>query len=215
MNKNKRFADVSKRGGTLMKQGALLHNDTLRAFVRKRRLTALTIYGIFALIQAVLVVWLVQDFRLETQFSCFLIEILACVLLYRVVRRLSLFRAFSPLREGVVVSEMIEQTTVPEIPFAKCQGKQIELMFAKLVINANGRMHLIELKQIDQKGLFQAGDRVVFSGTLAAPILINRIPTKYACPFCGAIFPLVQETTACSCGHAVLLSVEEQTSSGL
>ena len=198
-----------------MKQSDLLHNDALRSFVRKRRFTALAVYGIFALIQTALVVWLVEDFRLETQFCFLLIEIVAFVLLYRIVCHLSLVHAFSPLQDGVVVSEMIQQTTVPEIPFAKCKGKQAQLMFAKLGINANGRTYLIELKQIDQKGLFQAGDRVIFSNTLAAPILINRIPTKYACPFCGAIFPLAQETTTCLCGHTVLLSVEEQTSCDL
>ena len=193
----------------------LLHNDALRSFVRKRRFTALAIYGIFALIQTALVIWLVEDFRLETQFCFLLIEIVTFVLLYRIICHLSLVHAFSPLREGVVVSEMIQQTAVPEISFAKCKGKQVELMFAKLGINANGRMYLIELKQIDQKGLFQAGDRVIFSNALAAPILINRIPTKYACPFCGAIFPLAQETTTCLCGHTVLLSAEEQTSCDL
>lgn len=190
-----------------MKQSDLLRNDALISFVRKRRFTALAVYGFFALIQTALVLWLVEDFRLGTQFCFLLIEIVAVLLLYRIVCHLSLAHAFSPLREGVVVSVMIQQTTVPEIPFAKCKGKQVELMFAKLGINANGRIYLIELKQIDQKGLFLAGDRVIFSNTLAAPILINRIPTKYACPFCGAIFPLARETTNCLCGHTVLLSV--------
>ena len=191
-----------------MNQSDLLHSDALRRFVRKRRASALAVFGVFSLIQTALVVWLVADFRSEVQFSFLLIEILAWVLLYRIACRLSLLHAFSPLREGVVASEVIQETTVPEIPFAKCKGKQIPLMFAKLAINVNGRMYLIELKEIDQKGLFQVDDRVVFSNTLAAPILLNRIPTKYVCPFCGAIFPLEQKTTTCLCGHAVLLSAE-------
>ena len=195
-----------------MKQSDLLQNGALRAFVRKQRRTALTVYGIFALLEAALAVWLILDFRSNTQICFLLIEIVALVLLYRIAHHFSLAHAFSPLREGVVVSEMIRQTTVPEIPFAKCKGKQIELSFATLGIRANGRTYLLELKQIDQKGLFQAGDRVIFSNVLAAPILTNRIPTKYVCPFCGAIFSLAQETTACLCGHTVLRSAEEQTS---
>ena len=192
-----------------MKQDDLLHNDELRCFVRKRRLTALAVFGIFALMQAALVVWLVLDFRSTTQLCFLLIEIVAFVLLGRLSSRLSLICAFSPLRKGTVATEMIEQTTVPEIPFAKCKGKQVELMFAKLAVNANGRIYLMELEHIDQKGLFQAGDRVLFSNLLAAPILLDRIPTKYVCPFCGAIFPLSEETTACRCGSDILLSVEE------
>lgn len=195
-----------------MKQGDLLHNDELRGFLRKRRLAALVVYGIFASIQAALAVWLVMDFRSETQLCVLSIEIVAFALLYRTARHRSLASAFSPLREGEVVSELIEQTTVPEIAFAKCKGKQVELMLVTLGIRANEKTYLIELKQIDQRGLFQVGDRVIFSNALAAPIVTSRIPTKYACPFCGAIFPLAQKTSACLCGHAVLRSAEEQTS---
>ena len=194
-----------------MKQVDLMQNGALRSFLRKRRGTALTVYGIFALMQAVLAVWLMTDFGSKTQFYCFLVEIAAIVWLCRIVRHLSLSCAFSPLREGEVVSETIQQTTVPEIPFAKCKGKQVELMTAKLAINASGHIYLLELKEADQSGLFAAGDRVLFSNALAAPILTSRIPTKYACPFCGAIFPLTQETTACRCGSPVLSAEKEES----
>ncbi len=63
------------------------------------------------------------------------------------------------------------------------------------------------MKSQEAADVFQAGDAVICSSALAAPILINRTAPRHVCPLCGTVFPHGAQSTCPHCQFPYPLDV--------
>lgn len=185
--------------------------ETLKQYVRKKRIISIFLLLCFFAIQSCLIFWILNDFTPTSQVKFFVVEAVALFLAYLVDKKYKIIKAFCGISVGNIVNIDVNSNlgmdSVGEIAEIKswratsfqgegprCAQKEETV----ILVECNGKKKMYKTNP-ESADFFKIGDQIAFSPILSVPFLINGSEGRYSCPFCGALHYSLSKST-CICG---------------